>query len=185
MSVGIVFSVQYIVYSEKREEEQSSSTARSPLRSVHVPGSVRQLELRSLLLALASRTVLICDGHRYTPPPPLPCTAPSISSVPAACKIPPAGLCHPPVPAAQTLPSVHTCRASPSAQSAWRVPRVEPLVSQLLPTPHGCGDTLRDAAQTPYRAVIPHPATLSHPPRTHPILARPGPPHPPAVAAYQ
>ena len=169
----------------KKERKSTPPAARSPLRSVHVPGSVRQLELRSLLLALASRTVLICDGHRYTPPPPRPLTATAISPVPAACKIPPARLCRSLVPAAQPLPPVHTFRAPPFAQSAWRVPRMEPLVSQLLPTPHGCGDTLRDAAQTPCRAVIPHPATLSHPPRTHHILARPGPPHPPAVVAYQ
>ena len=179
MSVGIVCGIWYI------GKKSTSPAARSPLSPVHVSGSVGQPEFRSLPLAPASRTALICDGHRCTPPPPLPFTAPSISSVPAACKIPPAGLCHPPVPATQTLPSVHTCRTSPSAQSAWREPRVEPLVSQLLPTPHGCGDTLRDAAQTPFRAVIPHPATLSHPPRTHHILARPGPPHPPAVVAYQ
>ena len=178
------FSVQYIVYSEKREEEHSSSSALS------TPLCARARLRQTARAPVSALGASLPDGphlrrHRCTPPPPLPRTAPSISSVPAACKIPPAGLCHPPVPAAQTLPSVHTCRASPSAQSAWRVPRVEPLVSQLLPTPHGCGDTLRDAAQTPYRAVILPPATLSHPPRTHPMLARPGPPHPPVVAAYQ
>ena len=169
----------------KEEKKSIPPAARSPLRSVDVPGSVRQLELLSLRLALASRTVLICDGHRCTPPPPLPFTAPSISSVPAACKIPPAGLCHSPVPATHTHPSVHICRTSLSSQLAWRELRVEPLVSQPLPTPLGCGDTLRDAAQTLYRAFILPPATLSYPPRAHPMLARPGPPHPPVVAAYQ
>ena len=170
----------------KKEKKRSiSPAARSPLRSVDAPGSVRQFELLSLRLALASRTIPLYDGHRCTPPPPLPFTAPSISAVPAACKIPTAGLRHSPVPATHTRPSIHICCTSLSSQLAWRELRVEPLVSPPLPTSLGCGDTLRDAAQTLYHALILPPSTLFYPPRTHPMLARPGPPHPPVVAAPQ
>ena len=123
----------------KKEKKSISPAARSPLRSVDAPGSVRQFELLSLRLALASRTIPLYDGHRCTPPPPLPFTAPSISAVPAACKIPTAGLRHSPVPATYTRPSIHDCRTSLSSQSAWRDLRVEPLVSPPLPTPLGCG----------------------------------------------
>ena len=124
----------------KKEKKKSiSPAARSPLRSVDAPGSVRQFELLSLRLALTSRTIPLYNGHRCTPPSPLPFTAPSISAVPAACKIPTAGLRHSPVPATHTRPSIHDCRTSLSSQSAWRDLRVEPLVSPPLPTPLGCG----------------------------------------------
>ena len=178
MSVGIVCGIWYIV------KKSTPPAARSPLSPVHVSGFVGQPEFRSLLLAPASRTVLICDGHRCTPPPPRPLTATAISPVPAACETPPARPCRSLVPAAPPLPPFLTFRASPFAQAAWRVPRMEPPAVQLLPAPHSCGDTLRDAARPPRCAAIPHPTILTHPPHTHHMHARSGPPHPPVFTAY-
>ena len=82
--------------------------------------------------APAPRTALICDRHRCTPPPPCPLIATAISLAPAACEIQPARPCRAPVPAAPPLPPFRTFRASPFAQAAWRVPRMEPFYIHVV-----------------------------------------------------
>ena len=149
------------------------------------PWTAKLLQQHARRSSLRTCPALGGHGHRCAPTSPCLRTATAIAPVPAACETKLARPCSVLVSTAPPLPPSLTFRASPVAQAAWPSPGMEPQVVRLLPAPHSCEDTRRDAAQ-PLRSVATSlPTTLAHFPLIRHVYARSGPPKPLVFSAYQ